>query len=150
MYWQDYHPSRVLTLVYQPFAFVTMVLCALHEEKMNTRRRILFGYILFFLSTFGLLLVCSALIHRVSILAASLVLVIISLSFLALIDSCTWHEYPVYQIDLGTSGKGGIPNYIGICVLVSCFGLADASVQGGIVGDLAFMHPEFNQVKAFI
>ncbi|EPS58545.1 equilibrative nucleoside transporter [Genlisea aurea] len=99
-----YHPSRVLTLVYQPFAVGTMAILAYHESKINTRKRNIFGYILFALSTLGLIL-----------------------------------------IDLGTSGKGGIANYIGICVFVACFGLADAHVQGGMVGDLAFMHPEFNQ-----
>lgn len=99
-----YHPSRVLTLVYQPFAFGTMIILAYYEAKIDTRKRILFGYVLFFLSTFGLLL-----------------------------------------LDLGTSGKGGIGNYIGVCVVVAVFGLADAFVQGGIVGDLSFMHPQFMQ-----
>ncbi|KAH6764632.1 Major facilitator superfamily protein [Perilla frutescens var. frutescens] len=99
-----YHPSRVLTLVYQPFAFGTMIILAYYEAKVDTRKRILFGFILFFLSTLGLLL-----------------------------------------LDLGTSGKGGIGNYIGVCVVVAVFGLADALVQGGIVGDLSFMHPDFMQ-----
>ncbi|KAK6133402.1 hypothetical protein DH2020_032866 [Rehmannia glutinosa] len=99
-----YHPSRVLTLVYQPFALGTMAILAYHEAKVDTRKRNLFGYILFCLSTFGLLV-----------------------------------------IDLATSGKGGIGNYIGICVFVAAFGVADAHVQGGMVGDLAFMCPEFMQ-----
>lgn len=55
----------------------------------------------------------------------------------------------VYQIDLGTSGKGGIGNYIGICIFVAAFGIADAHVQGGMVGDLSFMCPEFMQVYFF-
>ncbi|XP_057796298.1 equilibrative nucleotide transporter 3-like [Salvia miltiorrhiza] len=99
-----YHPSRVLTLVYQPFSFGTMILLAYYEAKINTRMRILFGYTLFSLCTLALLLV-----------------------------------------DIGTSGKGGIANYIGICVLVGGFGLADAFTQGGIVGDLSFMEPIFLQ-----
>ncbi|KAH6764635.1 Major facilitator superfamily protein [Perilla frutescens var. frutescens] len=99
-----YHPSRVLTLVYQPLAFGVMIILAYHEAKMNTRKRVLSGYILFFLSTLGLLL-----------------------------------------LDLATSGKGGIGNYIGVCVIVAVFGLADAFVQGGIIGDLCYMHPDFMQ-----
>ncbi|XP_047966176.1 equilibrative nucleotide transporter 3-like [Salvia hispanica] len=99
-----YHPSRVLTLVYQPFAFGTMMLLAYYEAKINTRKRILFGYILFSLCTLALVL-----------------------------------------LDVGTSGKGGAANYVGICLLVAGFGLADAFTQGGIVGDLSFMDPTFLQ-----
>lgn len=100
----DYHPSRVLTLVYQPFALGTMALLAYNEAKVDTRKRNLAGYILFTLSTVALIV-----------------------------------------LDMATSGKGGIGNYIGICVIVGCFGVADAHVQGGMVGDIAFMCPEFMQ-----
>ncbi|XP_047946219.1 equilibrative nucleotide transporter 3-like [Salvia hispanica] len=100
----DYHPSRVLTLVYQPFAIGSMVVLAYKEAKIDTRKRNIFGYTLFCLSTFALLL-----------------------------------------IDIATSGKGGIGNYIGVCVFVAAFGVADAHVQGGMVGDLSFMCPEFMQ-----
>nr|XP_043624405.1 equilibrative nucleotide transporter 3-like [Erigeron canadensis] len=100
----DYHPSRVLTLVYQPFAIGTMALLAYNESKVDTRKRNIAGYILFFLCTLALIV-----------------------------------------IDLGSSGKGGIGNYIAICVFVAGFGVADAHVQGGMVGDLAFMKPEFMQ-----
>ncbi|GMP74932.1 hypothetical protein CsSME_00032180 [Camellia sinensis var. sinensis] len=99
-----YHPSRVLTLVYQPFALGTMAILAYNESKIDTRRRNLTGYILFFISTFALLV-----------------------------------------LDLATSGKGGIGNYIGICIIVAAFGVADAHVEGGMVGDLSFMCPEFIQ-----
>ncbi|GFQ02304.1 equilibrative nucleotide transporter 3 [Phtheirospermum japonicum] len=99
-----YHPSRVLTLVYQPFALTTMAILAYNEAKVNTRKRNLFGYILFCISTFGLLM-----------------------------------------IDIATSGKGGIGNYIGVCACVAAFGVSEAFVQGGMVGDLAFMCPEFMQ-----
>ncbi|GFZ03138.1 major facilitator superfamily protein [Actinidia rufa] len=74
------------------------------RSKIDTRRRNLTGYILFFLSTLSLLV-----------------------------------------LDLATSGKGGIGNYFGICVIVAAFGVADAHVQGGMVGDLSFMCPEFIQ-----
>ncbi|PWA90075.1 Equilibrative nucleoside transporter [Artemisia annua] len=52
----NYHPARVLTLVYQPFAFITLAVLTYYEAKVNTRKRILFGYILFFISTLGVLL----------------------------------------------------------------------------------------------
>ncbi|XP_027063825.1 equilibrative nucleotide transporter 3-like [Coffea arabica] len=100
----SYHPSRVLTLVYQPFALGTLAVLAYNEAKIDTRKRNLFGYSLFFVSTL-------------------LVLV----------------------LDLATSGRGGIGTFIGICVVSGAFGIADAHVQGGMVGDLSFMLPEFIQ-----
>ncbi|KAK9065331.1 hypothetical protein SSX86_016714 [Deinandra increscens subsp. villosa] len=100
----DYHPARVLTLVYQPFALGTMAILAYKEAKVDTRKRNLAGYILFFLCTLALIVV-----------------------------------------DLTSSGKGGVVNYICICLFVAGFGVADAHVQGGMVGDLAFMNPEFIQ-----
>nr|GEX54120.1 equilibrative nucleotide transporter 3-like [Tanacetum cinerariifolium] len=48
-------------------------------------------------------------------------------------------------LDLGTSGKGGIGPFIGVCVISAAFGLSDAHVHGGMVGDLSFMQPEFVQ-----
>ncbi|WZZ87867.1 hypothetical protein YC2023_116446 [Brassica napus] len=51
----DYHPSRVLTVVYQPFALGTIVILAYHESKINTRKRNLIGYIIFTISTHSLL-----------------------------------------------------------------------------------------------
>lgn len=99
-----YHPSRVLTLVYQPFALGTLAILAYNEAKINTRRRNLFGYLLFFVSTLLVLI-----------------------------------------LDLATSGKGGIGPFIGICAISGAFGVADAHVQGGMVGDLSFMRPEFIQ-----
>ncbi|KAG8365453.1 hypothetical protein BUALT_Bualt18G0106400 [Buddleja alternifolia] len=100
----NYHPARVLTLVYQPFALGSIAIFAYYEATVDTRKRNLFGYILFCFSTFALIL-----------------------------------------IDLASSGKGGLGNYIGICILVGAFGVADAHVQGGMVGDLSFMCPEFIQ-----
>ncbi|KAK4859056.1 hypothetical protein QYF36_026112 [Acer negundo] len=99
-----YHPTRALTVVYQPFAIVTMAVLAYNESKINTRKRILAGFILFFASTLSLLL-----------------------------------------LDLGTSGKGVIGPFLGICAIVACFGVASAHVEGGMVGDLSFMCPKFIQ-----
>ncbi|CAL0309434.1 unnamed protein product [Lupinus luteus] len=47
-----YHPARVLTLVYQPFAFGTTAIMAYNESKINTRLRNLCGFTLFFASIF--------------------------------------------------------------------------------------------------
>ncbi|XP_059660008.1 equilibrative nucleotide transporter 3-like isoform X2 [Cornus florida] len=99
-----YHPARVITLVYQPFAFGTIAILSYNESRIDTRRRNIMGYTLFFSSTLLLLV-----------------------------------------LDLATTGKGGIGTFIGICVLVAAFGVADAHVQGGMVGDLSFMSPEFIQ-----
>lgn len=99
-----YHPSRVLTLVYQPFAVGTLAILAYNEAKLNTRTRNLFGYTLFFISTLVVLI-----------------------------------------LNLAISGKGGLGSFIGICALSGAFGVADAHVQGGMVGDLSFMQPEFLQ-----
>lgn len=100
----DYHPSRVLTLVYQPFAVGTLAILSYNEAKVNTRLRNLFGYTLFFITTFLVLI-----------------------------------------LDLATSGKGGLGTFIGICAISGAFGVADAHVQGGMVGDLSYMKPEFIQ-----
>ncbi|XP_009353210.2 equilibrative nucleotide transporter 3-like isoform X2 [Pyrus x bretschneideri] len=99
-----YHPSRVLTVVYQPFAVLTIIVLSYHEAKINTRKRNLLGYILFFLS-----------------------------SLLVLV------------LDLATSGKGGLGTFIGICAISAVFGIADAHVLGGMVGDLSFMPVELIQ-----
>lgn len=102
---RSYHPSLVHTLVYQPFALITMVTLAYHETKVDTRKRNLIEYALFFLGTLMLIVV-----------------------------------------DLAMSGSGAIAPYIGICACVGAFGVADAHVQGGMVGDLSFMRPEFIQI----
>ncbi|KAL2579422.1 hypothetical protein AAZV13_15G062900 [Glycine max] len=55
------------------------------------------------------------------------------------------YYYILFPVDLASSGKGGLGPYIGICVLAACFGIADAQVEGGIIGELCFMCPEFIQ-----
>ncbi|KAK9285292.1 hypothetical protein L1049_024483 [Liquidambar formosana] len=100
----QYHPSRVLTLVYLPFALGTLAVLAYNEAKINTRLRNLAGYTLFFIS-----------------------------SLLVLV------------LDLATSGKGGVGTFMVICVVSAAFGVADAHVGGGMVGDLSFMQPKFIQ-----
>jgi len=49
-------------------------------------------------------------------------------------------------LDLATSGKGGLGPFLGICAIIATFGVSDALVQGGMIGDLSFMRPEFIQV----
>ncbi|KAH9744353.1 hypothetical protein KPL70_003664 [Citrus sinensis] len=51
----------------------------------------------------------------------------------------------LFPLDLATSGKGGLGTFIGICVISGAFGVADANVQGGMVGDLSFMTSELIQ-----
>nr|AFK42107.1 unknown [Lotus japonicus] len=99
-----YHPSRVLSLVYQPFAIGTLAILAYNEAKINTQRRNLFGYTPFFITTLLVLI-----------------------------------------LNLATSGKGGLETFIVICAISGAFGVADAHVQGGMVGDLSYMQPEFLQ-----
>ncbi|KAL8139297.1 hypothetical protein V2J09_005318 [Rumex salicifolius] len=100
----NYHPSRVLTLMYQPCAVASMIYLAWNEAKVNTRKRNITGYCLF--------------------TASSILLVV---------------------LDLATSGKGYIVAYVLLCLLSGSFGIADALVQGGLVGDLSFMEPIFLQ-----
>ncbi|KAI8002132.1 Equilibrative nucleotide transporter 2 [Camellia lanceoleosa] len=50
------------------------------------------------------------------------------------------------MLDLAISRKGGIGIDIGICMISGAFRVVDAHVQGGMVGDLSFMLPEFMQV----
>ncbi|KAF8664459.1 hypothetical protein HU200_054631 [Digitaria exilis] len=53
--YKDYHPTRVLTLAYQPFAFGITLIMTYYEAKMNTRRRNLAGFSLFFLGSLALI-----------------------------------------------------------------------------------------------
>ncbi|KAM1409036.1 hypothetical protein ACFX2I_009480 [Malus domestica] len=77
---------------------------AYHEAKVDTRKRNLIGYAIFFLAILMLIIV-----------------------------------------DVATSAGGGVGPYIGICACVAAFGVADAHVQSGMVGDLSLMRPEFIQ-----
>jgi hypothetical protein len=53
----------MITLVYQPFVLTTTALFAYHEAKINTRMRNLARYMLFFLSSFGVIVVSLAEYH---------------------------------------------------------------------------------------
>ncbi|KAK4846543.1 hypothetical protein QYF36_018862 [Acer negundo] len=54
----------------------------------------------------------------------------------------------LFSLDLATFGKGEIGTFIGICAISGAFRLADAHVQGGMVGDLSFMTSELVQASS--
>lgn len=54
---------------------------------------------------------------------------------------------PTLQLDVATSGRGGITPFVGVCIIAAAFGVADGHVQGGMTGDLSLMCPEFIQVN---
>lgn len=55
----------------------------------------------------------------------------------------------MWQLDVASSGRGGIAPFVGLCLIATAFGVADGHVQGGMTGDLSLMCPEFNQVINF-
>ncbi|RRT83469.1 hypothetical protein B296_00017571 [Ensete ventricosum] len=126
---QKYHPTRVLTLIYQPFALVTTAVLTYHEAKTNTRLRNLAGYTLFFISSLALVVVCISIIIR----------------YFDIIFQSHQILHVTIQLDVATSGKGGIGVFIGVCIVSAAFGTADGFCQGGMVGDLSLMSPQFIQ-----
>ncbi|WCJ29928.1 Equilibrative nucleotide transporter 3 [Euphorbia peplus] len=72
--------------------------------------------------------------------------------------TCTWdcnfiriHILPAASTlmlllqDVFTSGKGGIDPFLGICAIITLFGVAESFIHGGITEDLVCMCPEFLQ-----
>ncbi|KAL6197518.1 hypothetical protein ACLB2K_033126 [Fragaria x ananassa] len=55
------------------------------------------------------------------------------------------YYYNIFPVDFVTSGAGGNGYFISICAIVGGFGVAGAHVEGGVVGELSFMCPEFIQ-----
>ncbi|RZC75326.1 hypothetical protein C5167_050808, partial [Papaver somniferum] len=53
--------------------------------------------------------------------------------------------YNETTVDLATSGDGGLATYVGLCCIVVLSGLGDGCVEGGMLGDLSLMCPEFIQ-----
>ncbi|CAE5966718.1 unnamed protein product [Arabidopsis arenosa] len=99
-----YHPSNIITIIYQSFAIGALSVLVYKEARLNTRRRNLVGYSLFSLGSLAVLV-----------------------------------------LDLATSGRGGIGSFIGVCVISAAFGLGEAHVLGGMIGDLSMMTPKFLQ-----
>ncbi|KAK6917442.1 Equilibrative nucleoside transporter, partial [Dillenia turbinata] len=56
LFFWGYHPSRVHTLVYQPFALGTITILALYEAKTDTRKRNLLGRVLYTVCTLMLII----------------------------------------------------------------------------------------------
>ncbi|CAN7111519.1 unnamed protein product [Brassica rapa subsp. narinosa] len=100
----EYHPSRVLTLVYQPFVLGTIFILVFMGKKKKNQKQIAIGYTIFFIG--------------------SLLLII---------------------LDVATKGEGTLLAYIFLCSIVACFGMANAHVEGAMLGELSFMCPEFIQ-----
>ncbi|CDY48831.1 BnaC01g43390D [Brassica napus] len=100
----EYHPLRVLTLVYQPFVLGTIFILVFMGKKKKNQKQIAIGYTIFFIG--------------------SLLLII---------------------LDVATKGEGTLLAYIFLCSIVACFGMANAHVEGAMLGELSFMCPEFIQ-----
>lgn len=52
-------------------------------------------------------------------------------------------------MDFASGGKGGIGPFIGLCMISATFGVSDALVSGGMVGDLSLMCPHLVQVLSY-
>ncbi|KMZ68037.1 Equilibrative nucleotide transporter 3 [Zostera marina] len=100
----EYHPTRILVLVFQPFSLLFVSILAYNEARINTRLRNLVGYTIFFLSSLAVII-----------------------------------------LDVASGGKGGIVPFLSLCVLSAAFGVGDALVQAGMVGDLSLMCPQLVQ-----
>ncbi|KAK9081675.1 hypothetical protein Syun_030893 [Stephania yunnanensis] len=61
--WNEVSHCKVLTLVYRPFALGTLSILAYNEAKINTRRRNLIGFILFFISSTAVLVLLCVLLY---------------------------------------------------------------------------------------
>ncbi|XP_037480511.1 equilibrative nucleotide transporter 3-like [Triticum dicoccoides] len=59
-----YHPVRAITLTYQPFVLVVVLVFSYHEANVNTRVRNLVGYSLFFLGLVALIILDLATLGR--------------------------------------------------------------------------------------
>ena len=55
-------------------------------------------------------------------------------------------EYVWLQLDLATRGRGGVGPFVGTCIFIAGFGIADALVQGGMLGEVSFMDSSYVQV----
>ena len=131
---QKYHPTRVITLTYQPFILTTTAIFTYHEAKVNTRMRNLAGYILFFLSSFAATIVSITDCTRM-FLFEQLNCCTISHMFTNLFSYVTAECCNFRKRWNGT-----------LYWHAAAFVVADGHVQGGMTGDLSLMCPEFIQV----
>lgn len=92
----NYHPARILALVYQPFVLVTIFTLVSKGKKSKNQGRILAGYCLFVIGTIFLI-----------------------------------------TVDLVSKGKGGLFPFLLLCFIAASFGVANALVEGAMMGDLS-------------
>ncbi|XP_048591406.1 equilibrative nucleotide transporter 3-like [Brassica napus] len=100
----DYHPSRTLTLVYQPFVLGTISVLVFVGQKIKNQRRVFTGYCLFVIGSILLL-----------------------------------------TVDIVTKGKGGITPFLLLSIVSAGFGVANALVEGAMIGDLSCICPDLIQ-----
>ncbi|CAN7126680.1 unnamed protein product, partial [Brassica rapa subsp. narinosa] len=100
----DYHPSRTLTLVYQPSVLGTISVLVIVGQKIKNQRRVFTGYCLFVIGSILLL-----------------------------------------TVDIVTKGKGGITPFLLLSIVSAGFGVANALVEGAMIGDLSCICPDLIQ-----
>uniref|UniRef100_A0A0D3BVH0 Equilibrative nucleoside transporter n=1 Tax=Brassica oleracea var. oleracea TaxID=109376 RepID=A0A0D3BVH0_BRAOL len=92
----NYHPARILALVYQPFVMGTIFTLVSRGQKSKNQGRVLAGYCLFVIGTIFLI-----------------------------------------TVDLVSEGKGGLFPFLLLCFIAASFGVANALVEGAMMGDLS-------------
>ncbi|WZZ03153.1 hypothetical protein YC2023_089074 [Brassica napus] len=100
----DYHPSRTLTLVYQPFVLGTISVLVFVGQKIKNQRRVFTGYCLFVIGSILLL-----------------------------------------TVDIVTKGNGGITPFLLLSIVSAGFGVANALVEGAMIGHLSCICPDLIQ-----
>lgn len=64
---QDYHSARVLPIVYEPVVLTVTAILTYYEATLNTRKRIISGFLLVFMSNAAIKAVSSHLLLYVII-----------------------------------------------------------------------------------
>ncbi|XP_048633123.1 equilibrative nucleotide transporter 7-like, partial [Brassica napus] len=93
---QNYHPARILALVYQPFVMGTIFTLVSRGQKSKNQGRVLAGYCLFVTGNIFLI-----------------------------------------TVDLVSEAKGGLFPFLLLCFIAASFGVANALVEGAMMGDLS-------------
>ncbi|CAF2133917.1 unnamed protein product, partial [Brassica rapa] len=92
----NYHPARILALVYQPFVMGTIFTLVSRGQKSKNQGRVLAGYCLFVTGNIFLI-----------------------------------------TVDLVSEAKGGLFPFLLLCFIAASFGVANALVEGAMMGDLS-------------
>ncbi|WZY87143.1 hypothetical protein YC2023_033527 [Brassica napus] len=93
---ENYHPARILALVYQPFVMGTIFTLVSRGQKSKNQGRVLAGYCLFVTGNIFLI-----------------------------------------TVDLVSEAKGGLFPFLLLCFIAASFGVANALVEGAMMGDLS-------------